>query len=50
MVVVDEWLVPPSVTDHEVPVGSPDSVNVTEYVFAGGGVLDEWNPTVKMFG
>ena len=28
---VDDSLVPLSVTDHDVPDGNPDSVNVTEY-------------------
>ena len=29
---VEVWVVPPRVTDQEVPVGRPVSVNVTEYV------------------
>ena len=30
--VVDDFVVPFRVTDQDVPVGSPDSVNVTVYV------------------
>jgi hypothetical protein len=32
VLVVADTVEPPNVTDHDVPEGSPDSVNVTVYV------------------
>jgi len=38
VLVVDERVVPPKVTDHEVSVGSPVSVKVTSYMAGGTAV------------
>lgn len=40
VLVVEVWVVPFRVTDHDVPVGSPVSVKLTGYVGGGGA----WPP------
>ena len=41
---------PPSVTDHVVPDGNPDSVKVTEYVaVVGGGLVEDVCARTKLY-